>query len=45
MLKKRAAINKKRKVPHSYMEKIIVESEEDLEAARKRLYQSKKLDK
>lgn len=45
MLKKRAEINKKRKVPHSYMEKIIVESEEDLEAARKRLYHSKKLDK
>lgn len=41
MLKKRALINSKRKVPHDYMERIIVESEEDLEAARKRLYAAK----
>jgi GT2 family glycosyltransferase len=41
MLEKRAAINAKRRVPHSYMEQIIVESERDLEEARKRLYQSK----
>jgi Predicted glycosyltransferases len=41
MLKKRALINSKRKVSHDYMERIIVESEEDLEAARKRLYAAK----
>lgn len=38
MLKKRQEINKKRRVPHSYMEAIIVESENDLAQARERLH-------
>ncbi|MBS1999118.1 MAG: hypothetical protein JSS86_22485, partial [Cyanobacteria bacterium SZAS LIN-2] len=38
MLEKRKAINKARRVPLSYLEDIIVESERDLEAARARLH-------
>ncbi len=37
MIAKRFEINKKRKVSHSYMEQIIVESEKDLEDSRERL--------
>lgn len=37
MIAKRFEINKKRKVSHSYMEEIIVQSENDLEDSRKRL--------
>ena len=37
MIAKRFEINKKRKVSHSYMEQIIVESEKELEDSRARL--------
>lgn len=37
MIAKRFEINKKRKVSHSYMEQIIVESEKELEDSRERL--------
>ena len=37
MLKKRAQINRQRKVPHSYMEEIIVRSENELAESRQRL--------
>lgn len=37
MLKKRDEINRKRKVPHSYMEEIIVRSENELAESRQRL--------
>ncbi len=37
MLQKRAEINRKRRVPHSYMEEIIVKSEMELAESRKRL--------
>jgi GT2 family glycosyltransferase len=37
MLKKRAEINRKRRVPHSYMEEIIVRSEVELAESRQRL--------
>ncbi len=37
MLKKRAQINKLRRVPHSYMEEIIVRSENELAESRQRL--------
>lgn len=38
MLAKRAAINKRRSVPLSYLEAVIVESEKDLSDAKARLY-------
>lgn len=38
MLKKRAEINKRRSVPLSYLEAVIVESENDLRDAKARLY-------
>ncbi len=41
MLGKRAAINKKRKVTLKYFEEVIVQSENDLSAARERLYKNK----
>jgi GT2 family glycosyltransferase len=41
MLAKRAAINASRKVTLDYYEGVIIESEQDLEAARQRLYQAK----
>lgn len=41
MLGKRAQINKKRKVSLKYFEDVIVESENDLTAARDRLYKNK----
>jgi len=44
MLAKRATINKKRKVSLKYYEDVIVESENDLKAARDRLYRNKAVD-
>lgn len=45
MLKKRAAINKRRSVPLEYMESIIIESENDLAQARARLYEQARKEK
>ncbi len=43
MLEKRREINRKRRVPHSYMEEIIVRSEFELQESRKRLIETSKL--
>jgi hypothetical protein len=45
MLEKRAEIRTKRKVSIEYLESIIVESERDLAAARKRLRGQRRLEK